>query len=142
MFDNVTNDLKVVAGLVGSTSLAETYFPGSQFKPKKPCLWSKNYQDHEQTIFDHLKHACAQKAQTSCLWSKNDQYHEYTIFDHLEHTGGDVNIARGHLAIIMININTMINIMTNMILVNTMINITITINLRWRCVHSKRPSCP
>ena len=30
---NVSNDLtsKVVAGLVGSTSLAETYFPGSEF---------------------------------------------------------------------------------------------------------------
>ena len=30
---NVSNDLtsKVVAGLVGSTSLAETYFPGSDF---------------------------------------------------------------------------------------------------------------
>ena len=30
---NVSNDLtsKVVSGLVGSTSLAETYFPGSEF---------------------------------------------------------------------------------------------------------------
>ena len=106
----------MVAGLVGS-SLAETYFPGSQSKPKKPCLWSKNY-----------------------------QYHEYTIFDHLEHEGGDVYKARGHLAITMIIIITiiiitMINIMINITMINTMINITTT-NLRWRCLHSKRPSRP